>query len=150
MNIHRPIVPIQWITLLAVSTLVASCGGESTESIAEETPAPSVTQKALNDLQAKYDQLAGDKLDNPVQWAADDLENIGDWEYKVVSLDKMPVSEWEEVLNGHGDERWEIVWIDATSAGRVVILKRPSVSLLSKIPLSQLGRMMIGDSSAEQ
>ena len=43
-----------------------------------------------------------------------------------------------------GDERWEIVWIEPGADGRVAILKRPAVSLLSKIPLSQLGRLLMG------
>lgn len=150
MNSHFRMIRFQRFALTLSFVVIAGCSGEPAESVNEDSPAPSVTQKTLNDLQAKYDQLAGDKLDNPVQWATDDLENIGDWEYKVVELGSMPASEWEAELNTYGDERWEVVWIDASAAGKVVVFKRPSVSLLSKIPLSQFGRMMIGDSSEEQ
>lgn len=127
---------------LMAATLLAGCG--------ERSPAPSAAEKALNDLQSKYDELAGERLDSPLQWASDDLENIGDWEYKVVDLSAIPTDKLEAELNVFGNDRWEVIWIDAARGGRVVILKRPSVSLLSKIPLSQLGRMLIGGSESEQ
>ncbi len=142
--------------LLAALTLLTACGGDrSNESAGANKPAepaepaqptepaePSVTDRALDGLQRKYDELTGDN--DPVQWASDDIENIGDWEYKVVDLSAMPILEWEATLNELGDERWEVIWIDATGSDRVAILKRPSVSLISKIPLSQLGRLLIG------
>ena len=135
---------------LAAITLQAGCGREDDTAPATDSTEPSMTEKALKDLQAKYDELAGDRLEDPMQWAADDLENIGDWEYKVIELGSLPVAEWEETFNSQGDERWQMVWIDTTVSGRVAVFKRPSVSLLSKIPLSQLGRMMIGDSGNEE
>lgn len=128
---------------LALLIVVAGCGRERTE--------PSATDKALDELQAKYDELAGDKLDDPVQWASEDLENIGDWEYRVVDLsDGKTGADLEAVLNELGDERWELVWVEETSTGKRAILKRPAVSWLSKIPLSRLGRMMIGESDGDQ
>lgn len=138
--------------VIAVLTLVmlSACEKDGEPAPTGDTVEPSLTEKALNDLQAKYDELAGDRLEDPVQWAADDLENIGDWEYKVIELGNLPVAEWEDEFNSHGDERWQMVWIDTTASGRVAVFKRPSISLLSKIPLSQLGRMMIGDSDTEE
>ena len=123
--------------LLALAAALSACGGG-------ETDEPSAAERALEELQNQYDELAGDRLDAPVKWASDDLENIGDWEYKVVDLAGIPVADWETSLNELGDERWEIVWIEAGVDGRVAILKRPAVSLLSKIPLSQLGRLLMG------
>ena len=140
----------QWILVVLTLVTLSACGKNGEPASTDEASEPSMTQKALNDLQAKYDELAGDRLEDPVQWAADDLENIGDWEYKVVELGSLPIDKWEEEFNSHGDERWQMVWIDTTASGRVAVFKRPSVSLLSKIPLSQLGRMMIGDSSTEE
>ena len=127
---------------LLTAMMLAGCGDGS--------PEPSAAEKALNELQSKYDELAKDKLDDPLQWASDDLENIGDWEYKVVDLTAVPTDKLEGELNELGDDRWEVIWVDEARGGRVVILKRPSVSLLSRIPLSQLGRMVIGGSDSEQ
>ncbi len=64
-----------YVLCLILAFGVAGCGGES--------DAPSAAEKALNELQAKYDELSQKGLSDPVQWAAEDLENIGDWEYKV-------------------------------------------------------------------
>lgn len=133
---------------LGVIILLASCGAGQPES--NETARPSITQKALEDLQEKYAELAGDRLDKPVQWASEDIENIGDWEYRIVEFAALGAGDWEAELNNYGNDRWEVAWVEASPTGRVVMFKRPAISLLSKIPLSQLGRMMIGDSSAEQ
>lgn len=123
--------------LFAISTalaLLGGCGGEG----------DSPTQRALEELQSKYDELARDRIEEPVQWASDDIENIGDWEYKVVDLSTIDASDLETELNALGDERWEIVWVDVVAGKRVAIFKRPAVSWLSKLPLSALGRMFIG------
>lgn len=140
----------QGVLVVMTLMILTACGKNGEPAPTGDAAEPSMTQQALSDLQAKYDELAGDRLEDPVQWAADDLENIGDWEYKVIELGSLPIDEWEAEFNSHGDERWQMVWIDTTASGRVAVFKRPSVSLLSKIPLSQLGRMMIGDSSTEE
>ena len=121
---------------LATLLLLAGCGGDSIE--------PSAAEKALSELQAKYDELVQKQLDDPAKWAADDLENIGDWEYKVQEIPHISNSQLEEALNELGDERWEVSWIERTETGFLVILKKPSVSYLGKIPLSQIGRFVIG------
>lgn len=115
-----------------------------------DSEAPSRSEGALQELQAKYDELAEGKLGQPVQWASEDLENIGDWEYKVVDISRWDAERMETELNVLGDDRWEIVWIDSVAGQRVALLKRPAVSWLSKIPLSQLGRLVLGESDGGQ
>ena len=128
------------ICVLTTAILVA-CGSEVDER--------SATEKALDELQAKYDALREKDFDDPLQWAAEDLENIGDWEYKVETFSRFDPEDLEEALNKLGDERWEVIWIEKSSAGHMVLLKKPSVSYLNKIPLSGLGRFIIDDSPAE-
>ncbi len=140
-----------YILAASLAIAAAGCGGESPQSPAAESPEPSATQKTLDELQAKYDELTAERLDDPVQWASDDLENIGDWEYRVVELPSAAsAAELETALNELGNDRWELVWIEETSSGSQAILKRPAVSLLSKIPLSQLGRLIMGSGDSEQ
>lgn len=127
--------------LTAVSLLVA-CGEPDSEV--------STTDKALEELQSKYDELTAGKLDDPMQWASDDLKRIGDWDYRVVEVGNLPAAEFESALNEFGAERWELVWMEKTLAGHTIVLKRPSVSYLSKIPLSHIGRLVIGGSEGEQ
>lgn len=120
-------------------TAMAGCDRDASE--------PSATDRALNDLQSKYDELVEDKLESPVQWATDDLENIGDWEYRVVELPDADSELLEETLNALGNDRWEVFWIENVRNDYRVILKRPSRSYLSRIPLSQIGRFVIDGTS---
>ena len=126
---------------MVISLVLSGCGGETDEQ--------SAADKALEDLQTKYDELTQKAIDNPMQWAADDLENIGDWEYKVEEFSRADPEELEAVLNDLGDERWEVIWIEKNADGYTVFLKKPSVSYLNKIPLSSFGRFIIDDSGAE-
>ena len=87
--------------------------------------------------------IAG-RIDDPVSWAADDIENLGDWEYRVENLAFTSAEDLAEQLNTFGNDRWEVIWLEKTPSGFLAILKKPSISYLSKIPLSQLGRLVIG------
>ena len=127
---------------LSILALLAGCGGESTE--------PSATDKALSELQAKYDEIAGDRFDDPATWAAEDIENIGDWEYRVLDVPYSSPEQLAAELNTLGDERWEVFWMERTDSGFLVVLKKPAISYLSKIPLSQIGRFVIGDPDAPE
>ena len=119
----------------------SGCGGESDQ--------PSAADKALNELQTKYDELMQKQLDGAVQWAADDFENIGDWEYRIVELSYTSSEALEATLNNFGNERWEVFWVEKTDNGLLVLLKRPSLCYLCKIPLSQIGRFVIDGSGNE-
>lgn len=126
---------------IAAGLLLSGCENNSDE--------PSTAQRALDELQNKYDELLKDKVDVPVEWAAEDLENIGDWEYRVVSLSYHSPEELEAQLNEFGNERWEVIWLEEAPGGFLAVLKKPSISYLSKIPISQLGRIVIGDPDAQ-
>ena len=130
-----------WIGFAAL-LLLNGCGSNATD--------PSALEKALNELQARYDELTNKQLVDSAKWAADDIENIGDWEYSVKDIPYSSPEQLETVLNGYGDERWEVFWIERTESGFLVILKKPAVSYLSKIPLSQIGRFVIGEPEAPE
>ncbi len=115
-----------------------------------ESEQPSATDRALDELQEKYDDLVNQEIENPVQWAADDLENIGDWEYKILDLADEGPEALQATLDELGNERWEVFWIENGSNNYRVMLKRPSRSYLSRIPLSQIGRFVIGRGGDEQ
>ena len=71
-------------------------------------------------------------------WAREDLEAIGDWEYKVKYFPNINHIALEEKLNELGTERWEVVWIDRQGPNLIVTMKRPSRTWLNKLPLGQL------------
>ena len=137
---------IKRLLLVAVSAvmlnLLAACESESQE--------PSGVGKALDDLQDKYDELVAEKLKDPVQWAADDIENLGDWDYRVETLSYSSDEDLEAQLNDFGNDKWEVIWLERTPGGFLAVLKKPSVSYLSKIPLSQLGTIVIGGSDSQE
>ena len=125
-----------------LSHVLSACQTESQE--------PSAAQRALDELERKYDELVEDKMDAPVEWAADDLENIGDWEYRVESLSYSSTEDLAFQLNEFGNDKWEVIWFEKTPEGFLVVLKKPSISYLSKIPLSQLGKIVIGGSDGQE
>lgn len=127
------------VGIVAIPFVLSACQSESQE--------PSMAQGALDELQQKYDELVKDKIDVPVDWASEDLENIGDWEYRVVDLSYSSPDELEAQLNTFGNERWEVIWLERTPGGYLAVLKKPSISYLSKIPLSELGRIFTGGST---
>lgn len=126
---------LTWKLLLLAAFLVSACD--------TEPGAPSATDKALDELQRQYDELIRDRTNDPVEWAADDLENIGDWEYRVENIEFSSADDLADQLNALGNDRWEVIWLDKTADGFMVVLKKPSISYLSKIPLSQLGKLVI-------
>ena len=129
------------LTLIAATLLIA-CEQPTDDS--------SAARKALEDLQQKYDELVEDKLGDPVEWAAEDIENIGDWDYKVVNLSFDSPQDLENQLNELGNEKWQVIWLERSPDGFLAVLKKPSISYLSKIPLSQIGRYVIGGSEGTE
>lgn len=138
---ERPTAHLLSVVVVINLFLLSACGGNPDE--------PSATEKALDQLQEKYDEVVQDKLEDPMQWAADDLENIGDWEYKVLDIAGDDPELLETTLNELGNDRWEVFWIESEQENFRVMLKRPSKSYLRHIPLSQIGRFVIGGSDAE-
>ena len=115
-----------------------------------EPQEPSVAQKALDELEQKYDELVEKKLEDPVQWAADDIENLGDWEYRVESLSYSSPDDLAEQLNEFGNDKWEVIWLERTPGGFLAVLKKPSVSYLSKIPLLGLTKIVVSGSDGQE
>lgn len=133
---------IKYIFCISVVIVLMGCSNESDNS--------SVADTALKELQEKYDELKQTEFDDPATWAADDFENIGDWEYRVLQIPYTSAVQLEEDFNKLGDAKWEVFWIERSNAGFMVILKKPSVSYLSKIPFSQIGRFVIGEPESSE
>jgi hypothetical protein len=120
--------------LISIAVIVlAGCQGDSGQ--------PSATERALDELQTRVENLTDGRTNEAVDWAQQDVENIGDWEYRIVEL---AGDDLEVQLNALGDERWEAYWVESSANGRRVFLKRPSISYLSRVPLSVLVRMLAG------
>lgn len=120
------------IAVLALACGLAACSGEEGQ--------PSNTEQALDELQRFVDEARAMAPDNPVQWAREDLERYGDWEYRIVAVVDADAGALETELNELGTERWEVYWIERTDAGLRLFLKRPAISYLRAIPFSEVGR----------
>lgn len=124
---------------------VAGAQDQPAETAAEEEQ--SATSRALGELAAAYQGLSGlldQGSDEAVERVQEDIENLGDWEYRIIVLDDESAEVLETELNLLGNERWEVYWVEPTRDGIRFYLKRPSISYLSRVPLSTLMRLFIG------
>jgi len=76
------------------------------------------------------------------EWLLKDIENIGDWEYKVVSHGSKDFKALEKDLNELGKERWQCFWVEAAGEEKVFYFKRTKMSYLCKIPAGALLRII--------
>jgi hypothetical protein len=76
------------------------------------------------------------------EWLLKDLENIGDWEYKVETFNLKNPKDLEIRLNQLGADRWQCFWVESTKDGKAFYFKRTKLSYLSKIPTGALLRIM--------
>ena len=123
-------------TLLGVVCIFAACAREPVE--------PPPAEQALEQLKQLIEAAKVRTPDDPVEWAKEDLERYGDWEYRVVAVAELDAAALEEELNELGQERWEVFWLERTEQGLSVLLKRPAVSYLRAVPFSQIGRAIPG------
>ena len=130
------------LIVIATATVLGACESEEAEQ--------SVTQRATEEIQKKYDELVDTNIDAPIDWATSDIENIGDWEYRVENMSFTSPDAFAEQLNAFGNDRWELIWLEKTPDGYLAFLKKPSISYLSKLPLSQIGRLVIGGSEGPE
>ena len=149
------------LTMILFLAFSSTANGQDGDTDATENdPAaeePSTADRALDELQRRYESLQqqfeeltnSDQLDAPVEWAQEDIENIGDWEYRVIEVGRLSVEELEATLNELGNDRWQVIWIEGSITGRTIIMKRPAVSIISKLPLSALGRLLMRDSGGQ-
>ena len=71
-----------------------------------------------------------------------DLENMGDWEYKITAFGGKAPEEMERELNQLGNERWQCFWVDNAGKQKVFYFKRTKMSFIQKIPAADLLRII--------
>jgi hypothetical protein len=108
--------------------------GEETQDILEEI------RELYESAREKGEQVPKDLYD----WIRQDLQSIGDWEYRIVEVARREATWLQARLNDLGTERWEVIWIEPQGDGARIYCKRPVRSYLSQIPLSQLMKILPG------
>ena len=76
------------------------------------------------------------------EWLMKDLENMGDWEYKIAAFGNKVPEEMEKELNQLGNERWQCFWVDNAGKQKVFYFKRTKMSFIQKIPAADLLRII--------
>ncbi len=104
-----------------------------------------VDEKGVKGAKEKYAETVGDGKDltnKSKEWLLKDIENIGDWEYKVESYGADQAKDMEKKLNELGKERWQCFWVESNKKEKVFYFKRTKMSYLSKIPTGAILRIM--------
>ena len=77
------------------------------------------------------------------EWLLKDIQNIGDWEYKIEEFSLKNSKDLEVRLNQLGAERWQCFWVEQVNdRAKNFYFKRTKMSYLSKIPSGALLRIM--------
>lgn len=138
------------VTLCACALLTLSAAAGPVAAPQEEAePAPA--EAGLWDEVVKlYEKAkeAGERVPKDVvDWVQEDLQNIGDWEYKVVEMDAADAAAVETRLNELGEDRWDCIWIEERAGRTRFIFKRSSRAYLQHIPLGDLMKLLPGGSA---
>jgi hypothetical protein len=102
-------------------------------------------EKGVKGAKEKYAETLGDGknlTDKSKEWILKDIENIGDWEYKIQSFGPEQSKEIEKKLNELGKERWQCFWVESSKKEKIFYFKRTRMSYLSKIPTGAILRIM--------
>ena len=109
---------------------------------------PSRATQAWKEIEKLYEKAkeAGDTTPGDVvDWAKGDIQRIGDWEYRIVTVATAGDDVLEKRFNELGRDRWEIFWVERFRRGNLrLFLKRPARSYLKSIPLSGLSKLVPG------
>jgi hypothetical protein len=128
------------LAVLAPLLLLLACGFD------EGAPGrlPASLEEVVERLYQRAREAGEEVPPDAMEWAREDLERAGDWEYRVVRLESDDDAAIEARHAALGAERWEAFWVERSSAGRRIFLKRRAVSYLRTLPLSELGRLFPG------
>ena len=109
---------------------------------------PATADRTLEEIRRLYEEAVNAAPEDPVGWARDDLEKLGDWEYRIVVVTNGDAAATEAQLNELGKERWEVFWVTESASALTFYLKRPARSYLRMLPLSSL-RGLIDEASSD-
>ena len=129
-------------TLLIVLLVPGMCwlslsADDSVEEKAEETYWQK-TKKAYEELTSGEKDLTKETK----KWIEEDLENIGDWEYRIVEINDSTAESIQMILNKMGKDRWECFFVDTSDNKRFFYFKKSKISYLQKLSKADLGKIL--------
>lgn len=141
------------IPVICLGLFLVNCAGEGGQQKSQEQPtAEKVEEGIWTDIQALYKTARdkGEKVpENTYEWVKEDLEGIGDWQYKVVDIPDSSPEDVTEKLNALGNDRWECVFIEKHDSSRRFYFKKPVRVYLKNIPLSDILKFIPEGGSGE-
>ncbi len=135
------------VLVCAAFLLASGCGPDGGEPLAPDAPSGSPFWDEVEELYRRAKDAGETASRDATQWAKEDLERIGDWEYRVLAIEPSDPHSIEQSLNVAGEDRWEAFWIHSVEGQLHVYLKRPTRSYLRSVPLSELRRLIPGADS---
>lgn len=126
------------IWIVVVCSLWLSCGDVAQ---VEESSQPN---EALVELQRLYEEAKQKSPEDAVDWAKEDFQRAGDWQYRIVFLADQEAEALASQLDTFGEERWEAFWVDRQGDDLRIFLKRPAKSYLRSIPMGEVGKILAG------
>jgi hypothetical protein len=131
---------------VATLLMIAGCsgsGGENAPGSAAVEGDPGLwdeVERLYEQARATGEQVPGDVYD----WLKEDLNHIGDWEYRVIAVSDLAETELETTMNELGLERWECFAVVRESDAVHLFFKRPVKSYLRHIPVTDLWKLVPG------
>ena len=126
--------------VLAMLGGFAACGGSSDET--ENDEAESGTWRDALRFYEKARQTGEEAPGDAYEWMRQDLERVGDWQYRVLVLDGAGEAEIEEKLNEMGRDRWDCFAALAEGSSLRLLFKRPVESYVGAIPHNELLKLL--------
>jgi hypothetical protein len=136
-----------WLTVLLGFICCATFAEDKTS--AEKEPESSQQESYWEKTKNYYNELTEKGIDKTGEdaktWVKEDLEKIGDWEYKIVIVKENNLEKLQNRLNEFGSARWECYWQETGKEGRLFFFKRKKISYLQRIPIGNLLRSYQGN-----
>ena len=99
--------------------------------------------KVASDKYAETFEEGKDLSGKSKEWLLKDIQNIGDWEYKIEKFSLKNSKDLEIRLNQLGAEGWQCFWVEQGNDNtKSFYFKRTKMSYLTKIPTGALLRIM--------
>ena len=132
-------------TMFLALCLVHSCLQAEEKDQEKEKSLIDKGKKLLDEKLESGKKLLGEKIkgsqgvkSQAKDWVKGDIENIGDWEYKIVTFADKAHPELEKELNQLGKSRWQCFWVESTEKNKVFYFKRSKISYMQKMPAGEL------------
>jgi hypothetical protein len=84
-----------------------------------------------------YEQNFGDGkelTEQTKEWVKEDIENMGDWEYKIVAFGGKATTGMGKALDQLGNERWQCFWVESSGKDKSFISRGQRRATFKRFP----------------